>query len=67
MPAPSVPLRNRLAAISRTVETVASEQQAAKTRNVAALIRNRAHQISKTEKIPFMAAFARAEKELNKE
>lgn len=66
-PAPAVPLRNRLAAISRTVETVANAQPEARGSNVAAHIRNRAHEISKTEKIPFMAAFARAEKEISKE
>ena len=64
-PAPSVPLRNRLAAITRTVETITNAQpEAAKGDSLAARIRNRAHEISKSENIPFMAAFARAEKDL---
>jgi len=34
---------------------------------VAAQTRNRAHEIQKSEKVPFIVAFARAEKQFNKE
>ena len=62
----SIPLRNRLAAIERTVSAVA--EPAAKPQAVtdAIRIRNRASEISKSEKIPFIMAFARAEAEISK-
>ncbi len=64
-----IPLRNRLAPIVRpTYERVSAEPAASKRVNtVAAQIRNRAHEIQKSEKIPFIVAFARAEKQFNKE
>ena len=64
--APAVPLRNRLAAIPRTLAALSEPVQApqAQAEALAVRIRNRAHEISKTEKIPFFPAFARAEKEL---
>lgn len=63
-----IPLRNRLAAVERTVSTVAApaEQPAARD-TVAIRIRNRAAELSKSEKIPFIMAFARAEAEITKE
>jgi len=68
-PAPRViPLRNRLAAIERTVSTVAEERPVELQQEGSAYrIRNRAHEIAKSEKVPFIIAFARAEKEINKE
>ena len=63
-----IPLRNRLAAIERTVSTVSEPAALGRASlSVATAIRNRAHEIAKTEKIPFMTAFARAESELTKE
>ena len=62
----TIPLRNRLAAIDRTVETLASgipSQDA----SVAVKIRNRAHEIAKADGVPFLIAFSRAEKEITKE
>lgn len=61
----TIPLRNRLAAIERTVETVANAsgekpQAVADAHRIA----NRAREISKSEKIPFIIAFARAEAEI---
>lgn len=66
--APSVPLVNRLQALPRSVATLES-QPAPLPKEVqdAVVIRNRAHQISKAEGISFLAAFARAEREFNKE
>ncbi len=58
-----IPLRNRLAAIERTVETVAAEAPAVEE-TTAVKIRNRAHEIVRSDKVPFIIAFARAEKEL---
>lgn len=65
----SIPLRNRLAAIPRTVAAVASAAPAvsAERDNRAVLIRNRAHEIAKSDGVPFIIAFSRAEKEINKE
>lgn len=64
-----IPLRNRLAPIVRpTFERVSAEPAASERVNtVAAQIRNRAHEIQKSEKVPFIVAFARAEKQFNKE
>ena len=62
----TIPLRNRLAAIDRTVESLAtgsSPQDA----SVAVRIRNRAHEIAKADGVPFLIAFSRAEKEFSKE
>lgn len=68
-PAPetrTIPLRNRLAAIERTVDTLATgvTQQDA---SVAVRIRNRAHEIAKADGVPFLIAFSRAEREITKE
>lgn len=64
-PTPTVPLRNRLSAISRGVETIASGAPAtAREESLAVKIRNRAHQIKTEEGVPFIVAFGRAEKEL---
>lgn len=60
----TIPMRNRLAAIDRTIETVAQEQDPVADR-VASKIRNRAHQLSKDEGIPFIIAFDRATREFN--
>ena len=63
-----IPLRNRLAAIDRTVEKVATASAPDAERDpVAYRIRNRAHQIAKDERVPFIIAFNRAERELNQE
>lgn len=64
-----IPLRNRLAPIVRpTFDRVSAEPAASERVNtVAAQIRNRAHEIQKSEKVPFIVAFARAEKQFNKE
>jgi hypothetical protein len=64
-----IPLRNRLAPIVRpTFKRVSAEPAASERVNtVAAQIRNRAHEIQKLEKVPFIVAFARAEKQFNKE
>ena len=63
-----IPLRNRLAAIERTVSTVSEPAAPARAgQSIATAIRNRAHEIAKAERIPFMTAFARAETELAKE
>lgn len=62
---PSIPLVNRLKAIPRSVAALAEPAPAPKETSDAAVIRNRAHQIQKTEGISFMAAFARAEREFN--
>lgn len=67
-PPRTIPLRNRLAAIERTVASVATPVEASRAvRSVASAIRNRAHEIAKTQSIPFITAFARAEKEITKE
>jgi hypothetical protein len=63
----TIPLRNRLAAIERTVETVAEAKPAPAAFGEAVKIRNRAHEIAKSEKVPFIVAFARAEREITKE
>jgi len=60
----TIPLRNRLAAIERTVEAVAEAKPSAAIANDAVKIRNRAHEIVKSQKVPFIVAFARAEKEI---
>ena len=62
-----IPLRNRLAAIERTVANVAEPPAAiAPERDMAAFrIRNRAHEIAKAEGVPFIIAFDRAENEIN--
>lgn len=64
----TIPLRNRLAAIERTVSIVADPAVQSKSQlSAASAIRNRAHEIAKTQNIPFITAFARAEKEINKD
>ena len=63
-----IPLRNRLAAIERTVANVAEPVATTPERDMAAFkIRNRAHAIAKAEGVPFIIAFARAEGEFNQE
>lgn len=63
-----IPLRNRLAAIERTVANVAEPVATTPERDMAAFkIRNRAHEIAKAEGVPFIIAFARAEGEFNQE
>jgi hypothetical protein len=69
LPAPetrTIPLRNRLAAIDRTVESVATGSPAIipQDESTAVKIRNRAHEIVRSDNVPFIIAFARAEKEL---
>lgn len=67
-PPRTIPLRNRLAAIERTVASVANPAESSKAvLSAASAIRNRAHEIAKTQNIPFITAFARAEKEITKE
>ena len=64
-PVRTIPLRNRLAAIDRTIDKVATAQPEQADRDpVAFRIRNRAHEIAKAEGVPFIIAFARAENEL---
>lgn len=64
----TIPLRNRLAAIERTVAIVADPAETTKAhQSAASAIRNRAHEIAKTQNIPFITAFSRAEKEINKD
>ena len=60
--APRVPLRNRLADQPRTLTEVVGPT--APTASLAVKIRNRAAELTKTERLPFAQAFARAEKEL---
>ena len=60
-----IPMRNRLAAIERTVETVAEEKPDPVANRVAFKIRNRAHEIARAENIPFIVAFDRATREIN--
>ena len=63
-----IPLRNRLAAIERTVSTVSEPAAPIRaSQSIATAIRNRAHEIVKTERIPFITAFDRAKTELTKE
>jgi hypothetical protein len=62
----TIPLRNRLAAIDRTVETLATGVPS-QDASVAVKIRNRAHEIAKADGVPFLIAFSRAEKEITKE
>ncbi len=62
----TIPLRNRLAAIDRTVETLTSGVPV-QDASVAVRIRNRAHEIAKADGVPFLIAFSRAEKEITKE
>ena len=54
--------RNRLV-VARTVSELAEESPAAGISRAVA-IRNRAHQIRSTEKIPYALAFSRAEREI---
>ena len=54
--------RNRLV-VARTVAELAEESPAASISRAVA-IRNRAHQIRSTEKIPYALAFSRAEREI---
>ena len=64
----TIPLRNRLAAIERTVAIVADPAEVTKAHlSAASAIRNRAHELAKTQNIPFITAFSRAEKEINKD
>ena len=60
-----IPMRNRLTAIERTVETVAEEKPDPVADRVAFKIRNRAHEIARTEGVPFIVAFDRATREFN--
>lgn len=63
-----IPLRNRLAEIERTVEKVSTEQPQETTPDpVAFRIRNRAHEIARSDNVPFIIAFNRAEREFSKE
>jgi len=62
----TIPLRNRLAAVDRTVETLASGTVPLNA-SEAVKIRNRAHEIAKADGVPFLIAFSRAEKEFSKE
>lgn len=59
-----IPLRNRLVAINRTVESVANGSSNAEDETTAVKIRNRAHEIVRSDHVPFIIAFARAEKEV---
>lgn len=59
-----IPLRNRLAAIERTVESVATGNSNVQDETTAVKIRNRAHEIVRSDNVPFIIAFSRAEKEL---
>jgi hypothetical protein len=61
-----IPLRNRLAAVERTIETVAETPSVDASRKDAQAfrIRNRAHEIAKADQVPFIVAFARAENEI---
>ena len=64
-PAPvRVPLSNRLAASPKPVVELAGGSTTADN-NRAVAIRNRAHELTKFEKIPWGEAFARAEKEIS--
>lgn len=64
----TIPLRNRLSAIERTIASVASPTEVTRAvQSAASAIRNRAHEIAKTQNLPFITAFARAEKEITKE
>jgi len=62
----TIPLRNRLAAIDRTVESVATgtPPSGPADESTAVKIRNRAHEIVRSDNVPFIIAFARAEKEI---
>ena len=63
-PAPGAPLRNRLpAAAPRPVADLAKPAPAADDARAVA-IRNRAHEIRGREGVPFIIAFARAEREI---
>jgi hypothetical protein len=63
-PAPGTPLRNRLPpAAPRPVADLAKPAPAADDARAVA-IRNRAHEIRGREGVPFIIAFARAEREL---
>lgn len=62
----TIPLRNRLAAIDRTVDTLGTGV-VTQDASVAVRIRNRAHEIAKADGVPFLIAFSRAEKEFSKE
>ena len=60
----AIPMRNRLAAIERSVETITSGEDPVADR-VASKIRNRAHELTRNEGIPFIIAFDRATREFN--
>lgn len=65
-PEPIIPLRNRMQAINRSVDKVAQPTESPLAADpVAIKIRNRAHQIAKDEKVPFIIAFSRAESEIS--
>ena len=64
-PAPREPLRNRLVDRPKSVAELAGETPPADLARAVA-IRNRAHVLRTTEKLPWGQAFARAEKEMNK-
>ena len=64
-PAPREPLRNRLADQPRSLAELAGAAPPADAAR-AVTIRNRAHELRKTEKLPWGEAFARAEKEYSK-
>ncbi len=62
-PAPvRVPLANRILTLPKSVIELAGGANAADS-NRAVAIRNRAHELRKTEKLPWSEAFTRAEKE----
>jgi hypothetical protein len=67
----TIPLRNRLSAINRSVETIVQGEPVANRvsaeESMAVRIRNRAHDIVRGDGVPFLIAFSRAEKEINKE
>ena len=65
-PAPvRIPLANRIAAQTKSLVELAGGANAADN-NRAVAIRNRAHELTKTEKLPWSEAFQRAEKEITK-
>ena len=65
-PAPArEPLRNRLSDQPRSISELSGNAPPAEASRAVA-IRNRAHELRKTEKLPWGDAFARAEKEMSK-
>ena len=60
----TISLRNRLAALPRTVSTVATDAAPGPTAEVAVRIRNRASEIMTDGKTTYAIAFAKAEKEI---